>query len=127
VQFRHGGERLLQLGVPLGVGQVREVRAPQEREDPVGRVDGVVGAERILEDALNLAITPVRSGTPCDLSRSAATVPIRRVCGRALIAYCGTRDTWVIRRLRMAAPSVIGSSVPSTSARPLTSFIRGSR
>ena len=72
------------------------------------------------------AITPVRSATPCDLSRSAAIVPIRRVSGRALIAYCGTRDTWAIRRRRMAALSVIGSSAPSTSARPLTSLIRGS-
>ena len=52
----HGAERLLELRVPLGAAELREVPAAQDREDAVCLEDRVVGAERVLEDALHVAV-----------------------------------------------------------------------
>src|SRR6516162_8685560 len=65
--------------------------------------------------------------TPCDLSRSLVSLPIFLVGGSALIAYCGTSETSLIRSGRMALVSVIGSSLPSSLTLPPVCFILGSR
>jgi len=49
-------ERGTHLVVPLRLAQAREVRAADELEDAVGLEDGVVGAERVLEDALDVGV-----------------------------------------------------------------------
>ncbi len=72
-------------------------------------------------------MTSPRSFTWWDLSRSLISLPIFRVGVSADIAYCGTRETSVIRRGRMALLSAIGSSLPSTVTLPPVAFIRASR
>ena len=71
--------------------------------------------------------TSSRLRTPCDLSRSPVSLPILLVGGSALIAYCGTSETSVIRFGRMTLLSAIGSSLPSRVTLPPVCFILGSR
>ena len=49
-------ERRAQPGVPLVVAQVGQERPPNQLEHAVGLEDRVVGAERILEDTLDLGV-----------------------------------------------------------------------
>ena len=55
------------------------------------------------------------------------SLPIFLVGVSADIAYCGTRETSVIRSGRIALVSAIGSSLPSTVTVPPVAFIRWSR